>query len=461
MKRLFLLASLAATSACFHYTDGPPARPPPVLRKIEDAKILVMDVHLWKQIGLCPGLEGKLYANANVQWPNAKPVPRNIGTDVDSLHASDFQVVGALVKGDDKARLFPDPDVKKSIEGGFDATVVYKPDPAKWTFKLNFPPEYSCYGGWFDDGGMGGGGGPGGDGGNNGPATDGTNGGNGGPGLQGNQGGKITAFVTVVSTPYWPRLFAVIANGNFFLAPADRDLVFGAAGGQGGPGGNGGQGGQGGDQVTEVVSKPTGKGSTTTVTRGKGRAGNGGRGGNGGKGGKGGKGGSVDVTIDAAFPELARFIKADVSGGAGGYGGARGGGGAGGGTNADSDQNPQVGTPGEDGAPGGDGDRGDPGGASIHGGQVASKFAGIKGLAIFGSPQAANMAKTPPRGATQGFGPPSANSVVVAPASSSDKLAAPPPGPAAPLPPGPSVPPAKPGPMPPSKPLPLNRPPPR
>jgi hypothetical protein len=460
MKRFLILASFAATSACFKYSDGPPARPPPVLRKIQDAKILAMEVHMWKQVGLCPGLEGKLYANANVQWPNAKPVPRTIGADVDDLQPSDFQVTAALVRGDEKAHLFPDADVKKSLEGGFDATVVYKPDPSKWTFKLNFPPEYSCYGGWFDDGGMGRGGDNGGDGGNNGPATDGTPGGDGLPGNTGNPGGKITAFVTIVATPYWPRLFAVIANGTFFLAPADRDLVFGAAGGQGGSGGNGGYGGNGGDQVTETVTRKTGKDTSVTETIGKGRAGNGGKGGNGGRGGNGGKGGTVDVTIDAAFPELARFIRADVNGGAPGFGGARGGGGAGGGTNAE--KNPQTGTPGADGQPGGDGGPGANGSASIHAGQVASKFSGIKGLAIFGSPQAANMAKTPPRGATQGFGPPSANSVVIAPASGSATPAAPPPGPAAPAPPpGPSAPPAKPGPTPPNKPLVPNRPPPR
>ena len=430
--RFGVLTSIASLSGCIGYSAEPPERPAPVLRKIQDAKLLAMEVHLWQQIGLCPGLEGKLYANANVQWPNAKPVPRTIGFDVDSLQSTDFTVTGPFIKGDEKAHLFPEADVRKTIDSGFDATIVYKPDPTKWTFKLNFPPEYSCYAGWYEDGRGGGGGNYGGDGGNNGDGTDGTDGGPGGQGTEGGQGGKITAYVTIVATPYWPRLYAVIANDRFFLAPADRDLTFGAAGGQGGSGGNGGSGGPGGNQPTEARTRKTGKDSSTTEIWGTGPAGRGGNGNIGGKGGRGGKGGTIDVFVDQAFPEIARFIRTDITGGAGGYGGARGGGGYGGQTNAE--KNAKTGSNGNDGrADGNDGDRGNPGTANVRAGSVASKFAGIKGLALFGSKDAAAMAKTPPQGATQGFGPPSANSIVVAPVSSGAKpaLVVAPPGPSA------------------------------
>ena len=438
--RIAVLGSLAAASGCIGYTPEPPERPAPTIRIIKNATILSMEVHLYKQIGLCPGLEGKLYANANVQWPGSKPVGRAIGMGEDSLQPSDFVVTGTAIKGDENAHLFPDPDVRKTIATGYDATIVYKPDPAKWTFKLNFPPEYSCYSGWFEDGKSGGAGNYGGDGGNNGDGTDGTDGGPGGGGYEGGQGGKITAYVTIVATPYWPRLYAVFANSTFFLAPADRDLTFGAAGGQGGPGGNGGAGGNGGNQPTEARTRKTGKDSSVTEIWGTGPAGRGGNGNSGGKGGRGGKGGTVEVFVDQTFPEIARFIKTDVSGGAGGYGGARGGGGYGGQTNAE--KNAKTGANGNDGrADGNDGDRGAPGTASVRTGNVASKFAGIKGLAIFGSKDAAAMAKQPPQGATQGFGPPSANSVLVAPASSAGPSASAKPGPV--VPPGPS---AKPGP---------------
>jgi hypothetical protein len=387
---------LLPVAGCFMYSPMPSERAAPKLRKISEAKILEMKVNLYMQQGLCPGKEGKLYANANVQWPGGKPVARSIGSDVDSLPPSGFQVTGPLIKGDANAHLFPSADVLASVDSGFEATIVYTPEP-RFTFHQVFPPEYSCYVGWYSDGGTGNTGNWG-NGGNNGDVGQhGTHGENGGTGGRGSNGGRVTAYVTIVGTRYYPRLLAVWANDTFFLAPANKPLEFGAAGGQGGNGGNGGDGGAGGDQPTKDVERVEDDGSKHTVRVASGRAGDGGDGGTGGRGGDGGTGGTVDVTYDSQFPELRALIRTDVHGGAGGYGGAGGNAGNGGGTNAE--EGAQEGQRGQDGGNGGDGGRGSDGRASVHPGSVASRFASLRGLVIGGkSGQQPATDAPPPRG---------------------------------------------------------------
>jgi hypothetical protein len=387
------LAILLVAGGCFPYSPLENKRPDPKLRKIGDATIISMKPNLYKQTGLCPGKEGKLYVDAKVQWPGSAPVARTLGTDTDSLDPSKFQVTGSLIKGDKNAHLHPDADVLKSVESGFDAKIVYTLDP-KFTFKLNFQPEYSCYLGWFADGTVGGAG-LNGDGGGNGDV--GQHGGRGGDGTAGDPGatgGRITASVTMVSTHFYPKLIAVVANGNFFLAPADRPIQFGSAGGQGGFGGAGGNGGQGGDQPTREVEEPDGNGGTLPAKLPAGPAGNGGNGGDGGVGGRGGNGGTIDVTYDSAFPELRNLITTDVSGGAPGEGGAAGGGGNGGGTDAERDG--AQGTPGGDGQGGRTGNQGSPGRANIRPGSVASQFRGFRGVTILGAGSASSASEPTP-----------------------------------------------------------------
>src|SRR6201999_2827799 len=124
--------------------------------------------------------------------------------------------------------------VQASDDIGFETKVVYTLDP-KWTFHEVFKPEYSCFTGWFTPGENGPGGNGGFNGNSGGQGENGEHGTNGGPGGRGGSGGHITAYVTIVATKFYPRLLAVIANGTFFLAPADRELTFAAVGGQGGP----------------------------------------------------------------------------------------------------------------------------------------------------------------------------------------------------------------------------------
>jgi len=378
-KRVLVLLPLAG---CFTYSAMPTERAAPKLRKISEAKILDMKVNLYMQQGLCPGKEGKLYANATVQWPGGKPVPRSIGSDVDSLPPSGFQVTGPLIKGNEEAHLFPNADVLASADSGFEATIVYTPEP-RFTFHQVFPPEYSCYTGWYEDGGMGQRGFDG-NGGNNGDTGHhGDHGENGANGGRGTNGGRVTAYVTIVGTRYYPRLLAVWANDHFFLAPLNTPLEFGAAGGQGGSGGNGGNGGHGGDQPTKDVERVEDDGSKHTVRVASGRAGDGGDGGDGGRGGDGGAGGTVDVTYDSQFPELRELIRTDVHGGAPGYGGAAGNFGSGGGTNAE--EGAQEGQNGQNGQNGSDGGNGGSGRASVHPGSVGGRFATLRGITLGGT----------------------------------------------------------------------------
>jgi hypothetical protein len=370
-------------AGCFGYASPPHEHRAPKLRDIAQAKILELKVQLYKQPGLCPGKEAKLYADATVQWPRRRPVARTIGNEPDSLHPSAFSVQGALVKGDINAHLFPDPDVLKSVENGFDATIIYTPEP-RFTFKLSFPPEYSCFNGFFD-GGAGGGGGTGGDSGEIGDVgIDGRDGDPGGDGGHGGNGGRVTAYVTLVKTHYYDRLLAVFANDRFFLAPADRKIVFGASGGAGGGGGAGGHGGRGGNQHTQSQDNVDSNGSKTTVIVGIGRAGNGGGGGNGGNGGDGGNGGEVDVTYDGDLPELLDLIEVDVSGGTAGSGGS--GGGAGSGGLSPAVQNPQKGADGQPGHGGFEGHPGQEGRAIVRAGKVRDRFRALPGLTLLGDP---------------------------------------------------------------------------
>ncbi len=375
--------ALFALTACFRYSDPPTERPAPKLRNIAEATILDMKVGLYKQPGLCPGKEGKLYADAMVQWPGSEPVKRNIGADVDSLQPTSFQVTGPLVKGDKEAHLHPSSDVLASVETGFRAKIVYTPLP-KFSFDVELPPEYSCFTGFWDNGAPGNGGyaGANGDGGdwgqNGGPGGNGTNGGPAG------RGGRVIAYVTFASTKFHPKLLAVIANGVFFLAPPDAPLTFGAVGGPGGSGGDGGNGGNGGNQATESreVWDPDSK-SKVNKWFGVGGAGNGGAGGNGASGGRGGDGGSVEVIYDSRFPELAKLIRTDVRGGAGGPPGRAGGGGSGG--TSEAEENAVFGAGGPAGAPGPyQGEDGRPGAQRVKAGEVFGRFTKLRGITLAG-----------------------------------------------------------------------------
>jgi hypothetical protein len=379
-KHGLAIATLVLGGGCFGWPAVPTDRPDPVIRKLADGKVLSLELNLKDQPGLCPGHEGKLYAKGMVEWPGQKPVARFIGNDVDSFAPSSFKVQGPLIKGDAEAHLHPSGDVLASIETGFEMRVDYTIDSRfSWTKVVR--PEYSCFGSYSVAGAQGADGYSG-QGGNNGDiGQSGTPGDHGQPGGRGNDGGRITALVTVVATPFYPKLYAVLVNDTFYLAPADQELWFVATGGPGGVGGSGGQGGAGGWQEWE--EKQTYEdGQEVTKKFGKGPAGNGANGGNASYGGQGGNGGTIDVTYDTKFPELKGWIKGDVRPGAGGPPGEPGAGGDGGGTEAEV--NPAQGNPGNPGNPSNEGGPGREGRFNLRGGNVSSRF-NMRGLAIFGT----------------------------------------------------------------------------
>ena len=340
MTRVAIFAVLAA---CY------PAPPVPAVHAHRLADAQLLDLRIDTSSGLCPGKPARLDATAVVKWSGRPIVERRLGRAPDELAPSSFAVTAPLVRLDDQGLLHPDPDVAHSIDSGFSGLVVYLPDP-RHRFDLQWKPDYSCYTGWNAEGDVG--------------ATGST----GETGSPGKPGGRVVAYVTVVSTRFYDRLLAVVVNDTFFLAPADRPLTFSTRGGQGGQGGEGDSGSSGEDQPTV--------GHHTII--GVGMPGNGGAGGTGGDGGIGGAGGSIDVTYDAAFPELADLIHTDVSGGAGGAGGAGGSGGSGGTTNASL--NAYRGNSGEDGSAGSSGSAGPAGAATVHAGNVVGKFSGIPGI---------------------------------------------------------------------------------
>lgn len=373
------------TSGCFAYSTPPPLKPLPEVRKLSEAKILDMNVDLYKQPGLCPGKKGKLYATATVEWPGEPPVKRNIGRDVDSLAPTSFAVTGPHLSGDAEAHLHPSKDVVATADSGFVAKIVYTPEP-RFSFDVVFPPEYSCWGGWNMNGAGGASGGSGGGGGGGDWGQPGEPGENGGRGGDGEHAGNVTAYVTFASTRYFPRLLAVVANGTFFLAPPDVPLWFTAVGGPGGAGGSGGPGGPGGPQPFEDREGYDEQSETTRNMRfATGQPGNGGPGGSGARGGNAGDGGTVKVVYDSRFPELKKLIMTDVSGGGPGAPGEGGEGGAGGGSDAEVGM--AVGAPGAPGAPGPDDARsGRPGRATVTPGDVKKIFGAQKGI-VFLSPR--------------------------------------------------------------------------
>jgi hypothetical protein len=367
---------------CFGWETYPDNRPAPHIRKIEEAKLLDLKVNLGEQPGLCPGHPGQLFADATVQWPGSHPVPRTIGKDVDSLAPASFSVTGALVRGDSEAHLVPDADIMKSVEAGFVVDITYTPQPS-YKFHETWKPEYSCFDGLSVTGEAGGGGEEGDSGSAGSKAADGSPGKNGRNGGKGLPGGKIEAFVTEVSTPFYPKLLAVRANDAFFLAPADKPLTFAAKGGIGGRGGRGGHGGSGGDQNTVNVVVEKASNDHESHSEGTGTAGNGGSGGTGGDGGDGGDGGSVKVTYDSAFPELANLVKTDIAGGAAGSAGSAGSGGSYG--RGRGSKNSIDGKPGGEGQEGREGREGQAGRAQVSSGSVSSKFRDLAGITVLGA----------------------------------------------------------------------------
>jgi hypothetical protein len=349
-------------------------------------------------------LEGDKDKKSLETWAGRGSVNKN-----DKMDFVDFAFHSDQGEFDKDGWFAPANDLLASTDKEFEIKSVFKRQPDKFSFTTKYKPDYQCIVGGGKGGQIGNGGssGPSGDSGKAGSyGSDsqaggaGSNGGPGGPGADGGNGGAgphITAFATMVKTPFYDKLVAIKLSGDqqdFLLAPIDQPITLHASGGSGGPGGNGGNGGRGG---AGGGGNPGGQG------------GQGGQGGNGGKGGLGGAGGTIDLTFDSQYPDLGNSIKLDVSGGDGGTAGApgQGGGGGSGGngiTPSGSTQSAQSGGSGSDGpsgAGGSSGQRGPDGHGSAHPGKASDQFGGLQGVSLLDDAPAAGPMPAAAAGATK------------------------------------------------------------
>jgi hypothetical protein len=343
--------------------------------------------------------EGEKDKKSVETWAGRGSVNKN-----DKMDFVDFAFHSEQGAFDETGWFAPDHNLLSTTDKEFEIKTVFKRRPDKFSFTTKYKPDYQCIkgGGKGGQAGAEGSGGSGGDGGHDGQQGSdsqggggGTSGGAGGPGGDGSNGGAgphVTAFATMVKTPFYDKLVAIKLSGDvddFLLAPVDAPVILRATGGAGGPGGNGGSGGRGGNGGG---GNPGGSG------------GQGGQGGNGGKGGIGGAGGTIELVFDTRYPDLGNSIKLDASGGAGGDPGAAGHGGSGGsggngmtpsGSTVQA-QSGQRGGDGPGGASGSGGQKGPDGHAQSHAGQVSDQFGSLSGVTLLDAAPAPAADAPPP-----------------------------------------------------------------
>jgi len=360
---------------------------------LENAKVDSMSVDIRKkQKTICPrapvqmavfieaNLEGEEKKQSFETWSGTGMVNKN-----DKLSFDDFAFHSEQGDFDEDGWFQPNPDLLATIDREFELTTAFKRRPDKFTFDTSYKPEYSCIEGAVAQAaggpsGSGGDRGKSGDSGRSGSSTqaggDGSAGGQGGPGSNGGAGAggqAIRGYVTKVRTKFYDELIAIKLTGavdDFLLLPARKKMTIVS---MGGPGGSGGPGGGGGDGGSGASGNPGGSG------------GEGGPGGNGGNGGPGGVGGSIQLVIDAAFPDLADRFQLEAPGGPGGSAGPAGSGGRGGFSgsgNGQGAQSGQQGNGGAAGAEGGSGQVGAPGQTSVEPGDVRSHFDSMAGIEL-------------------------------------------------------------------------------
>jgi hypothetical protein len=388
-RTLFLLSVPLALGACGFFKQLAGAN----TVDLQKAEVKKMGVDIRKpQKTICPRedvqmavfadvvLDGDKEAKSFETWQGRGSVNKN-----DKIEFTEFAFHSEQGTVAEDGWFHPNPSVLSTVSKEYAIKTVYKRRPDKFSFTTTYKPDYGCISGAGKDGASGGtgqsgrsgeSGGQGQSGSATSPGGPGRDGGNGGPGGNGTDGGggaRIVVAATMVKTSFYERLVAIRIGGDledFLLVPEGKPIVVRAAGGQGGSGGHGGGGGSGGRGGS---GNPGGQG------------GNGGAGGNGGNGGNGGQGGTIDFMYDARFPDIARLVRLDVSGGGGGGAGGGGGGGSAGGGGFTQGQNAQMGkdgAKGPEGSAGAAGQRGADGQANARTADVRAKFDGLAGVTV-------------------------------------------------------------------------------
>jgi len=324
-------------------------------------------------------LEGDKAAKDIETWQGKHGANKN-----DKMEFADFAFHSEQGSFDEDGWFAPNPNLLATASKEFEIKSVFRQRPDKFSFSTTYKPDYSCIkqAGKSGVSGQEGRGGPSGESGKSG--SEGAQGGSGSPGGQGGNGSDgqpgphLTAYATMVKTPFYEKLVAVRISGDyedFVLVPDGQPFSLRAPGGSGGSGGHGGSGGRGGS------------GGSAPYAGGSG--GQGSNGGSGGMGANGGAGGSIDLVVDSRYPDLAKIITLDAPGGEAGAPGAAGSGGqagsGGSGTGQGGKRGPD-GAAGAQGAPGSGGRRGPDGRVSAKAGSVLDQFGGLtEGVAVLGT----------------------------------------------------------------------------
>ena len=336
-------------------------------------------------------LEGDKQAKDIETWQGKEGANKN-----DKMEFADFAFHSEQGNFDQNGWFAPNPNLLATATKEFEIKSVFRQRPDKFSFSTTYKPDYTC----IKQAGKSGIAGQEGHSGQSGQAgqagSQGAQGGAGSPGGQGANGSDgqpgphLTAYATMVKTPFYDKLIAVRITGDFedfVLVPEGQVFALRAPGGRGGSGGHGGSGGRGGSG-----------GSAPGV------GGNGGQGANGGSGGMGANGaagGSIDLVFDSRFPDLGKMIALEAPGGEAGAPGGAGEGGAGGSGGSGQGQggkNGAQGPAGAHGAAGSGGRRGPDGRVASKAGSVNDQFSDLgAGVAILGlEPAAAAVATAEP-----------------------------------------------------------------
>lgn len=345
---------------------------------LADAKVSAMESDIGPGVNsICPRQPVQMHVRVTAQLPR-QPGPSSLETWSGAngtrrngmLDFRNFAFASAQGRFDELGWFAPDPDVLATVESGFViGTRLLHPD-AQLAQTRHYPADYDCIvsagapGGPGYSGADGASGYSGSDGRNGYDGQDGSDGGHGGdgaPGGPGFAGPRLRMYATYASTRDYPKLIVLRVTGDLddlVLARADRPLTLLAPGGRGGAGGDGGNGGSGGDggRGESEKDRPS-------------------------YGGDGGDGGEIELIYDRRYPELAQWLRFDVSGGmpgAGGDGGIAGSQGNGGGGSR-SGRDGRYGTSGGS-AP--DGVPGRPGHAQMRAGDVSAYFRDLPGVRI-------------------------------------------------------------------------------